>query len=140
MGSCRTNLTFYVSPLKSKMIRKIDLAILLITIGFSTARPSGKKTGPGSYPYAPAEPVEYGYKRPPVSEAAYKKAKTHREARHGPVAPVGVAGPPAAPVAEAAYKKGKGFREARGRKAPLGVAGPPVPAHYAHRWTRIGTR
>merc|ERR1711983_358542 len=130
MGVARSILYFaYLSSLK--MIRNIHVAILVLLIGCTLARPERKKNGPAialkeeklpPQPFARASPPEVA--GPPIVE-------TPREAR-------GYPGEPLAPVAETAYKKNKIPREARGfPKATLGVAGgvpaAPVEAEAAYK-------
>merc|ERR1711983_65867 len=149
MGSCKKYFVYFVSKVKTKMIRNINLAILLVTIGSSTARPGGRRD-PEAYPYAPAPDAEgrqIDWPRAPLEVAAaptehiekpYRKSKAPRNARHVPQAPFEVAAAPAAPaapLAEEAYKnKSKTPRQARAQpQAPFEVADeshdPTAPVH-----------
>merc|ERR1711982_264532 len=140
MGSCKRYFVYFVSKVKITMIIYINLAILLVTIGFSAARPGGRD--PEAYPYAPAsyaEARQSDWPMPPLEVAAaptehieepYRKSKAPRNARRFPLAPLGVAAEPyapAAPVAEEANKnKIKAPRNARQFPlAPLGDAAEP---------------
>merc|ERR1711983_673936 len=122
MGAVARSILYFAYLSSLKMIRNIHVAILVLTIGCTLARPRAKKNGPAlalkeeklpPQPFARAPPS--GVAGPPVVEVAYKN-KIPREAK-------GYPGAPLAPVAETAYKKNKTPREARSvPRAPLGVA------------------
>merc|ERR1711983_298138 len=141
MGSCKKYFVYFVSKFKTKMIINVNLAILLVTIGSSTARPGGGRD-PEAYPYAPAPDAEgrqIDWPRAPLEVAAaptehiekpYRKSKAPRNARHVPQAPFEVAAEPHdhdAPVAKEAYKnKPMTPRQARAQpQAPFEVAAEP---------------
>merc|ERR1711983_507572 len=137
MGSCKRYFVYFVSKVKTKMIRNINLAILLVTIGSSTARPGGRRD-PEAYPYAPAPDAEgrqIDWPTAPLEVAAaptehiekpYRKSKAPRNARE--VTFVDEPAAPAAPLAEEAYKaERKAPRQARVYpQAPLGFAAAPA--------------
>merc|ERR1711983_379564 len=141
MGSCKKYFVYFVSKFKTKMIINVNLAILLITIGSSTARPGGRRD-PEAYPYAPAPDAEgrqSDWPRAPLEVAAaptehieepYRKSKAPRNARQHSIAPLVVPAAPAAPVAESAYKnKNKEPRQARASGWPAApVEEPAAPA------------
>merc|ERR1711983_67089 len=139
MGSCKKYFVYFVSKFKTKMIINVNLAILLVTIGSSTARPGGRRD-PEAYPYAPAPDAEgrqidwprapLGFAAAPAAPAAPLAEEAYKAEKKGPrqarqyLAP---AAEPYAPVHEEAYKsKRKAPRQARAHPyAPLGVAAEP---------------